>query len=76
MHTIVRVSEKVEGRKLSMEERLQLVENELGKMRQLVENELEKMRQLLAKLVEKGSEGSSGNLITEGARPSGGGDRN
>jgi len=45
MHTIVRVSEKVEENKLSMEERLQLVEGELGKM-----------RQLLTKLVEKGSQ--------------------
>jgi len=46
MHTIVRVSEKVEENILSMEERLRLVEGELGKM-----------RQLLAKLVEKCSEG-------------------
>ena len=46
MHTIVRVSEKVEENALSMEERLRLVEGELGKM-----------RQLLAKLVEKGSGG-------------------
>jgi len=46
MHTIVRVSEKVEVNILSTEERLRLVEGELGKI-----------RQLLAKLVsEKGSQ--------------------
>lgn len=45
MHTIVRVSKKVEANILSTEERLQLVEGELGKI-----------RQLLAKLVEKGSQ--------------------
>ena len=55
IHTIVRVSEKVEEEELSVEERLQLVESELTKM-----------RQLLAKLVEKGAEGSPGDPLTKG----------
>jgi len=59
MHAIVRVSKKVKDNKLSTEERLRLVEDELGKM-----------RQLLAKLVEKGSGGSSSDPLTEGDRPS------
>ena len=52
MHTLVRVSEKIEGEELSTEERLRLVEGELWKM-----------RQLLARLVEKGLEGSPGDPL-------------
>ena len=55
MHTLVRVSEKVEEKVLSMEERLQLVEGELTKM-----------RQLLAMLVEKSTQGSPGDPLTKG----------
>ena len=55
MHTIVRVAEKVEEKKLSMEDRLRLVEDELGRM-----------RQLLVKLVEKGLEGSPSDPLTKG----------
>ena len=55
MHTIVRVSEKVEEVELSTEERLRLVEDKLGKM-----------TQLLAKLVEKGLEGSPSDPFTKG----------
>ena len=55
MHTLVRVSEKVEEKELSMEERLRLVENELGRM-----------REVLAKLVEKGLERSLNDPLTNG----------
>jgi len=55
MHTLVRVSEKVEEKVLSMEERLQLVEGELTKM-----------SQLLAMLVGKSTEGSPGDPLTKG----------
>lgn len=67
MHTLVRVSEKVEEKELSVEERLQLVEDELAKIRRLhVEEELAKIRQLLAKLVDKGTEGSPSDPLTKG----------
>ena len=55
MHTIVRVSEKVEKKEVSTEERLQIVEDKL-----------EKMMQLLARLVEKGMEGSPSDPFTKG----------
>ena len=55
LHTIVRVSERVEETELTIEDRLKLLEDELGKM-----------RQLLSKLVEKGTEGSPGDPITKG----------
>lgn len=55
MHTIVRVTDKVEEKELSMEDRLRLVEDELGRM-----------RQLLVKLVEKGLEGSPNDPLTKG----------
>jgi len=55
MHTLVRVSEKVEEKELSMEERLRHVEDELTKM-----------RQLLAKLAGKGEEGSPSDPLTKG----------
>ena len=55
MHTLVRVSEKVEEVELSMEERLRLVENELGRM-----------REVLAKLVEKGLERSLNDPLMKG----------
>jgi len=58
MHTVVRISEKVE-KELSMEERLQHVEEELGKMRQILSN-----------LVEKGMGGSPSDPLTKGG-PSG-----
>ena len=55
MHTLVRVSEKVEEQELSMEERLRLVEDELTKM-----------GQLLAQLVKKSTEGSPSDPFTKG----------
>ena len=55
MHTLVRVSEKVEEEEISVEDRLQLVEHELTKI-----------RHILTKLVEKGSEGSPGDPLTKG----------
>ena len=55
LHTIVRVSEKVEEKEFTIEERLKLLEDELGRM-----------RQLLAKLVERGAEGSSIYPLTKG----------
>ena len=67
MHTIVRVSEKVEEKELSVEERLRLVEDELAKIRQLfVGDELTKIRQLLAKLAENGDERSPDDPLTKG----------
>ncbi|KAF9648615.1 hypothetical protein BDM02DRAFT_3187035 [Thelephora ganbajun] len=57
MHTLVRVSEKVEEKEVSVEERLRLVESELAKM-----------RQLLAKLIEKVTEGSRGEPLANGDR--------
>ena len=81
MHTLVWVSEKVEGKELSVEERLRLVEDELAKIKQIFSgdelakirqlfngDELTKIRQLLTKLVEKGTEGSSGDPLTKGDR--------
>ena len=66
-HTLVRISEKVEEKELSVEERLRLVEDELTKISRLhVEDELAKIRQLLAKLVEKGTGGSPGDPLTKG----------
>jgi len=55
MHTLVRVSEKVEEEELSMEERLRLVEDELTKM-----------GELLAQLVKKSLEGSPSDPLTKG----------
>jgi len=55
MHTLVRVSEKVEEKEVSMEERLRLVEDELAKM-----------GQLLAQLVKKSTEGSPSDPLTKG----------
>lgn len=54
MHTIVRVTEGVEEEELSVEDRLRLVEDELGRV-----------KQLLLKLVEKGLEGSSSDPLTK-----------
>lgn len=42
MHTVVRITEDVEGKKLSTEERLQLVEVELARMRQTIVTLVEK----------------------------------
>lgn len=55
MHTVVRVSEKVEEEVLSTEERLRLVEDKLAKM-----------MQILTKLVDKSTEGSRGEPLTKG----------
>ena len=55
MHTLARISEKVEEKELSTNERLQLVEDELAKM-----------RQLLTKLVERCIEGSPSDPLTKG----------
>lgn len=55
MHTLVRVSEEVEEKELSVEERLRLVEDQLVKI-----------GQYLAKLVEKSGEGSPGDPLTKG----------
>ena len=55
MHTVVRVSEKVEEEVLSTEERLRLVEDKLAKM-----------MQILTKLVDKSTEGSQGEPLTKG----------
>ena len=55
MHTLVRISEEVEEKELSMEDRLRLVEDELAKM-----------RQLLTKLVERGMEWSPSDPLTKG----------
>ena len=55
MHTLVRVSEKVEEEELSVEERLRLVEDELTKM-----------GELLAQLVKTSTEGSPSDPITKG----------
>ena len=67
MHTVVRVSEKVEEKELSVEERLRLVEDELAKIRQLfVGDELPKIRKLLAKLAENGEERSPGGPLKKG----------
>jgi hypothetical protein len=55
MHTIVRVSERGQEKQLSMEERMQLVEDELAKV-----------RRTLAKLVEKSTEGSQSEPLTRG----------
>jgi len=55
MHTLVRVSKKVEEKELSVEERLRLVEDELTKM-----------GELLAQLVKKSTEGSPSDPLTKG----------
>jgi len=53
----VRVVQKVEESKVSMEERLEVVEGRL----ESIQDELSKMRQLLLKLFERDAEGSPGN---------------
>ena len=55
MHIIVRVSERGERRKLTTEERMQLVEDELAKV-----------RHALVALVEKSTEGSQSDPLTKG----------
>jgi len=55
MHTLVRVSKKVEEKESSVEERLRLVEGELAKM-----------GQLLSQLVKKITEWSPGDPLTKG----------
>lgn len=52
-HTLVRVIQKVEESKVSIEEKMEAVEGQLVS----VQDELSKVRQLLAKLFEKGAEG-------------------
>ena len=54
MHTLVRVSGRVEETTVRVEDRLQLVEEELAKM-----------REILTKLVEKGTEGSPCDPLTK-----------
>lgn len=61
-HTLVRVIQKVEEFKVSMEEKMKAVEGQLVS----VQDELSKMRQLLTKLFEKGSEGSPSDPLTKG----------
>ena len=61
-HTLVRVIQKVEESKISMEERLKAVEGHL----ESVQDELSKMRQLFSKLFEKGTEGSPSDPLTKG----------
>jgi len=61
-HTLVRVIQKVEGSKVSTEERLKGFEERLGS----VQDELSKIRQLLSKLFEKGAEGSPNDPLTKG----------
>ena len=65
MHTLVRASRKAEEKELSVEERLQLVEDKLANMQLYVEDELTKIRQLLVRLVEKATEGSPGDPLTK-----------
>ena len=55
MHTLVRVSESVDETEMTVEDRLQLVEEELAKM-----------REILTKLVEKSTEGSLSDPLTKG----------
>ena len=55
MHTLVRVSERVEETEITVEDRLQLVEEELAKI-----------RQILTKFVERGTEGSPSDPLTKG----------
>ena len=77
MHTLARVSEEVEEKELSVEERLRLVEDKLSKMQLFVEEKLAKMqcfvggelmgiRQLLANPVEKDEDASPGDPLTKG----------
>ena len=75
-HALVRVVQKVENSKISMEERLGAVEGQLGSVEgrlgsieaQLgfVQEELSKMRQLFSKVSEKGAEGFPGGSLTKG----------
>jgi hypothetical protein len=58
----VRVIQKAEEPKVSTEERLKIVEGQLGS----VQDELSKIRQMLSKLVEKGAEGSPSDPLTKG----------
>lgn len=58
----MRVTAKVEEPKVSTEERLKIVEGQLGS----VQGELSMIRQMLSKLVEKGAEGSPNDPLTKG----------
>lgn len=58
MHTLVRVSKKVEEEDLSVEGRLRFVESELAEI-----------KQLLTKLVEKDTEGPPSDPLTKGDLP-------
>ena len=58
----MRLTSKVEEHKVSTEERLKIVEGQLGS----VQDELSKIRQMLSKLVEKGAEGSPSDPLTRG----------
>lgn len=58
----MRVIPKAEEPKDSTEERLKIVEGQLGS----VQDELSKIRQMLSKLIEKGAEGSPSDPLTKG----------
>ena len=61
-HTLVRVIQKVEESKVSMEESFKAVKGQLESL----EGELLKVKQLLSKLFEKGAEGSPSDPLTKG----------